>query len=357
MPRLTAPLTAVVIGAGAGGTLSIDALLASERFELVGVADLRPEARERVRERTGGSVPTFSTAEQMFQTQPSDVVCVSTYAPSHLALTRAALGTGTVHGMLVEKPLGDTTAAGREILDLLRARQLPVVVPHGLMAQSAALEVVRRVRSGGVGDLLLVEIECTGWDIINAGIHWLQFFLALVHPAPVEVVLTAADSSTRTYRDGMQVETEALTMARTTTGIRALMNTGDAVPLARNTTCLMRLIGTQGYVEYGAWESWYALVAPGQERVRIDVPPFAVTGHQHHLEHLADQIESGERDYRIPDLSLQALEVVEAAYLSSRIGAAVHLPLQHPQEHRPQDWEPGQPYDGSGGGRNGRELT
>ena len=102
MPRPRPLLTAVVIGAGAGGTLSINALLASERFELVGVADLRPEALDRVREQTGGSVPTFRSAEEMFETQPSDVVCVSTYAPSHLALTRSALSTGMVQGMLVE---------------------------------------------------------------------------------------------------------------------------------------------------------------------------------------------------------------------------------------------------------------
>jgi predicted dehydrogenase len=357
MPLPRPLLTAVVIGAGAGGTLSINALLASERFELVGVADLRPEALDHVREQTGGSVPTFGSAEEMFETRPSDIVCVSTYAPSHLALTRSALSTGVVQGMLVEKPLGDTTAAGREILDLLRSHNRPVVIPHGLMAQSAAVEVVRQVRSGSVGDLLLVEIECTGWDIINAGIHWLQFFLALVDPAPVEVVLTAADSSTRTFRDGMQVETEALTMARTTNGIRALMNTGDTVPLSRDTTCLMRIIGSHGYLEYGAWESWYTLVSPGRDRVRIDVPAFAVSGHQRHLEHLADQIESGDRDYRIPNMSLQALEVVEAAYLSNRIGATVHLPLDSRQEHRGQGWEPGRPYGGTGGGRNGRQLT
>ena len=219
------PLTATVVGAGAGGTLSIDALIASDRFTLIGVADLSAESRERVTSKTSGTVTTFASYQQMFEECPADVVCVSTYAPTHLPITQAAVDTGTVRGMLVEKPLGDTTVAGRQIVELLRAHELPLVVPHGLMAQSAALEIIERVRSGLLGELRVVEMECTGWDIINAGIHWLQFFVALVEPSPVELVLTAADTSTRTYRDGMQVETEAITLARTASGVRVLLNT------------------------------------------------------------------------------------------------------------------------------------
>jgi predicted dehydrogenase len=350
-------LTATVIGAGAGGTLSIDALLASKRYELIGVADLSAESRDRVTSKTGGSVATFANYEEMFVARPSDVVCVSTYAPTHLPITRAAVATGTVKGMLVEKPLGDTTAAGRQIVELLRSQNLPLVVPHGLMAQSAALEIIERVRGGVIGDLRVVEMECTEWDIINAGIHWLQFFVSLVEPSPIDLVLTAADTSTRTFRDGMQVETEAMTMARTANGVRVLLNTGDHVPMSRDdTVCLMRIIGSRGFIEFGAFESVYVLVAPGHDRERVDVAPFEVSGHQRHLEYLADQIEDGHRDYLVPETSLRALEIVEAAYLSKRRGTAIRPPVDGPQVEQGADWDPGIAYSGSGGGRNGREL-
>ena len=82
-------------------------------------------------------------------------------------------------------------------------------------------------------------MESPRWDIFNAGIHWLQFFGALTD-SPVEMVLTAADTSERTFRDGMQVETEAITMARTTNGVRVLLNTGDHLPVSSpETVCLM----------------------------------------------------------------------------------------------------------------------
>ena len=44
---------------------------------------------------------------------------------------------------------------------MLKSLDLPLVVPHGLMAQSAALEIVARVKAGVIGNLRLVEMECT----------------------------------------------------------------------------------------------------------------------------------------------------------------------------------------------------
>ncbi len=82
------------------------ALAASPHFELVGVTDISAAARGRVEQDFPG-VPTFADHLEMFATAPADVVCVSTYAPSHLALAEAA-----ARGLLVKKPLGDTTDAG-----------------------------------------------------------------------------------------------------------------------------------------------------------------------------------------------------------------------------------------------------
>jgi hypothetical protein len=83
---------------------------------------------------------------------------------------------------------------------------------------------------------------------------------------------------------------------------------------------------------------------------------FPVFGHQRHLEHLADMIASGEHHYRIPEGSLLALEVCEGAYLSSRHRCQVTFPLESFTPPPPTDWDPGQPYSGVGGGRDGRKL-
>lgn len=346
------PLRAAVIGGGAGGQLSMNALVQSPLFELAAAADLRPDVCEALREKYPG-LQTFSNHRELFEACSVDVVCVSTFPPSHEEVTLEALDRlPLLRGILVEKPLGHTAESGRRLLEAIKARNLPMVTPHNLLALSTPREIIERVRKGDIGDLKLVEIQCTGWDIINAGIHWLNFFITLTGNEPITHVLAAADKTTRTYRDGMQVETIAITSTATQSGIRCIMHTGDDTPInVPGKMFVFRLVGTQGVIEFYGWEKGYRF------NTQWIVPPdFPVSGHRRHLENLAAMIEAGTTDYAIPDSSLLALEVVEAAYLSARHGCRVNFPLTDFIPPPPNDWNPGEPYSGEGGGRDGRKL-
>ena len=72
-------------------------------------------------------------------------------------------------------------------------------------------------------------------------------------------------------------------------------------------------------------------------------------------EELAHQIDEGQADYRLPETSLAALELCEAAYLSSAHRCKVTLPLSEFEIPAEPHWSPGQPYEGHGG-RDGRKL-
>src|SRR4051794_19899013 len=167
--------TAAVVGGGAGGNLSIAALAASDRFKLVAMTDISPTACQAATDRYPG-IQTFADHQQMFARTPVDIICVATWPTSHLEVTQAALEV-PLRGVLVEKPLADTAARGRQLLEMVQARQLPMAVPHGLLVADHSRRVLELVRGGAIGDLKLVEIQCSGWDIINAGIHWLDFFV------------------------------------------------------------------------------------------------------------------------------------------------------------------------------------
>ena len=52
-----------------------------------------------------------------------------------------------------------------------------MVVPHGLRTRATSLEVIERVLRGEIGELRSIEIQCEKWDLLNAGIHWLDFCL------------------------------------------------------------------------------------------------------------------------------------------------------------------------------------
>ena len=349
--------TAAVVGGGSGGNLSMAALAASERFELVALADVNPAACAAARERYSG-LRTFADHRQMFAEAPTDVVCVATWPPSHLAVTQDALQL-PLRGILVEKPLADTAACGRQVLELVQARRLPIAVPHGLLVADHSRQVLDLVRDGAIGELKLVEIQCSGWDIINAGIHWLNFFVMLTQREPIAYVMAACDASTRTYRDGMQVETLAVTYAQTQSGVRVVMQTGDYVQTSETgKDTLFRLIGTGGTLDFYGWEPRYRLLNAGYPQGRLfEVTPGPRTPHQRHLENLVEQMDRGEPDYSVAAGSLLALEMCEAAYLSARSGGApVTLPLAEFVMPQPVEWQPGLPYRGEGGGRNGRTL-
>lgn len=349
--------TAGVVGGGAGGQLSMRALAASPRFELVAAADLQPEICRALEQQFPG-IRTFANHREMLEACPTDVVCVSTYPPSHEEVTLDALEL-PLKGILVEKPLGHTAASGRRLLNAIKERKLPMAVPHGMLAKSGPLEILGRLRAGEIGDLKLLEIQCSRWDIINAGIHWLNFFVNATNNEPFDFVMGMCDAGTRTYRDGMQVETMAVTYAQTRSGVRVVMQTGDDVQINRegNHFTVFRFVGTAGVLTYSAWENSYVLqnarYPHGQE---FSPAEFPVSGHQRHLEGMAAMMDAGRPDYTIPDSSLLALELCEGAYLSSRHRCMVTFPVDAFVPPPRPDWDPGMPYSGSGGGRDGRKL-
>ena len=350
-------LTASVVGGGMGGRLSLQALTRSDRYELLAVADLRPEVCAALAQDFPG-IRTFPDHRSMFAACPTDIVCVSTYPTTHEEVTIDALTIPQLKGILVEKPLGHTAASGRRILSMIKDRALPMVVPHGLHARKHSLEVATRVQRGEIGELKLVEVQSNHWDIINAGIHWLNYFVTLTNNEPLEYVMALCDSSTRTYRDGMQVETIAVTYAQTRSGVRVVMNTGDAIQVNRaGKECLFRLVGTAGQIEFWGWEPGYWLQNAQYPEGKLFMPEeLPVSGHQRFLEALADMIEQKRTDYMIPESSLMALELCEGAYLSSRHRCQVMFPLENFTLPVFSDWHPGEPYTGNGG-RDGRKLT
>src|SRR5262245_27831664 len=121
-------LTASVVGASMGGQLSLNALAGSDRFELVAAADLRADVRQQLEAKFPG-LRTFPDHLTMYRNCPTDVVCVSTYPPSHEEVTLDALNLLPLAGILVEKPLGHTMASGRRILAAVKAKGLPMAVP------------------------------------------------------------------------------------------------------------------------------------------------------------------------------------------------------------------------------------
>ena len=354
---MTALLTAAVVGAGMGGSLSLAGLQASSCYTLKAVADIGPVALAKALRRYP-DLQAFPNAEAMMREVPTDIVCISTPPALHEIGVNLALDL-SLRGILVEKPLGHDHASGKAILHSIQNRNLPIAVPHGLLVQPTSVQVKRHILGGDIGELSLIEIQCTGWDIINAGIHWLDFCLHTVPHLEVEHVMSLCDPHTRTFRDGMQVETEAITYVQFESGLRIVMQTGDFVDVAKEGAgTLLRFVGSRGQIEFWPWNEGYRLqngAHPQGSHLQTSLKERR-SGHQVHLEQLAAQVESGSPSYEIAEVSLAALAICEAAYTSSRHSCKVTLPLARFTPPPPVDWNPGNPYSGQGGGRDGRHL-
>jgi predicted dehydrogenase len=170
--------------------------------------------------------------------------------------------------------------------------------------------------------------------------------------APIISVLAACDTSTRTFRDGLQVETVAITHVENEKGVRMILQTGDFIRVnTPGKSTLLRLVGTRGIIEFWGWENAYFLLNLEYPAGQTIVPEeFPVFGHRRHLENLATQIEGETADYRLPESSQIALEICEAAFLSHKHRCQVRFPLASFVPPGASDWEPGKPYSGVGGG-------
>ena len=154
---------------------------------------------------------------------------------------------------------------------------------------------------------------------------------------PVVSVLAAYDTSSHTYRDGIQVETEGVTYLENKTGVRMVLQTGDFIKVnAPGHDIVFRLVGTRGLIEFWGWEIPYFILGPNYPGgAQLEPVEFPVTGHRRHLETLAAQIDRGIPDYGQPASSLAALEICEASFLSH----GKPLPGHPPSEHFYSSWE------------------
>src|ERR1700746_2598440 len=117
-------LTASVVGCGKGGRLSSQALPESEFYAPIAAADLRSEIGDERQKKFPG-LRLFADFREMFATCPTDLVCVSTYPPTHEEVAVEALKL-PLEAILVEKPIADTVAAGRRILEFVKQRRIPL---------------------------------------------------------------------------------------------------------------------------------------------------------------------------------------------------------------------------------------
>ena len=146
-------LRIAVVGAGQIGRRHIELIEANSRTLLCAVVDPTPIAKAFAQALT---VPCFASLEELFTSNhlAPDAIIIAT--PNHLHVAGALVC--IQHGVpaLIEKPVADTLAAGRQLIAALAASPVPMLVGHH-RRHSSTLQLARRViQSGKLGRIVTV---------------------------------------------------------------------------------------------------------------------------------------------------------------------------------------------------------
>lgn len=182
-----------VIGAGSMGRHHVRIYSELEQCELVGIAD--PDAS---REELAQQYKTryFADCQGLLHQQPQ-LVSIAAPTTLHYELAKAAIRAG-VH-LLVEKPVSDSPAQARELVELAEARELVFAVGHIERFNPAVQALRQLIEIGELGQVLTVHnlrvgpyhgrILDTG-IVLDIGVHDVDLITLLFGEQPHTVFAT-----------------------------------------------------------------------------------------------------------------------------------------------------------------------
>ena len=149
-----ARLRVAIVGAGYVAGHHLAALKRLDFVELVGICDPNLEAARALAGRHGIANVAADLAG-LAEAKPQ-VVHVLTPPASHAALALQAFEMGC--GVLVEKPMADTVADCRAMIDKAREKGLLLGVNHSDLLDPVVARALAAVRAGRIGDVVAVDI-------------------------------------------------------------------------------------------------------------------------------------------------------------------------------------------------------
>ena len=149
-------LPIAVIGAGLIGRTHVDRALRSPDFELVGIADPSPAARQLSQ---SAGVRWFADYDDLLDALTPAAVVIASPNATHAQIAVCCLERGTA--VLIEKPVADTVEDAQRVCSAAAAAALPAIVGH----QRRHNVIVRRARQiideGMLGRPVCATAMCT----------------------------------------------------------------------------------------------------------------------------------------------------------------------------------------------------
>ena len=152
--KATNTLGLAVVGAGYWGPNLIRNFDSSAEWDLVAVCDLDEDRARSVLGSRSGVLVTPSLDEVLGRDDVA-AVAIATPARTHRDIAERALRAGK--HVLVEKPLADSVASGRSMLDLAAQHGLVLMADHTYCYTPVVQKIRELVADGALGEILFVD--------------------------------------------------------------------------------------------------------------------------------------------------------------------------------------------------------
>ena len=214
-------LRVAVIGCGSVSNRYLPQLLSSKLIEVVSLCDIKPERAVAQNKEYKVNAATYGHIDEMLRGVPFDMMVTLTDMQVHGELNKKALLAGK--HVWSEKPMANTYAEGKALLDLARSRKLrrwgaPAVVNSPQFAYMSKL-----IQEGKLGRIAAAHgqyghtgptwsaffYEKNGGSMPDLGVYNIATLTGLLGPARSIMAMTSIVNPERTVDDKGKIKVEA----------------------------------------------------------------------------------------------------------------------------------------------------
>jgi predicted dehydrogenase len=313
----------LVAGAGPFGREHLDRLLGRADVNLVGVADVNPDALELIRSRYGLAACGVDPL-RMIDEAAADAIVIATPAASHVEICARALGANLC--VLLEKPIAPSPAMAGTLIPLAQNSAGFVLPGHVLRFSKDHERLVEIIRSGRIGEVVYVNSRRYRGES-----HALRYpdtdpiLMTLIHDIDLAQWVTGSDfRSVLAHRSGgAGFRSMTAISAITTTGVVCDLRTAWTFMDGEMPPDRVEVVGNRGSIELVVGHA--TQVASG--RRCVEYPPVEADDplrneQDHFLECVIDR--SRARALGLPQ-ALAGLRLADAAIESLRLKREVIL--------------------------------
>jgi predicted dehydrogenase len=162
-------LRGAVIGCGSVSNRYIPQLLSSKMIEVVSLCDIKPERAVAQNKQYNVNAKTYANIDEMLKGVPFDMMVTLTDMQIHGALNKKALLAGK--HVWSEKPMANTYAEGKALLDLARSKKLRLWGAPAVVNSPQFAFMSKQIQEGKLG-----RISSAHGQYGHTGPTWSSFF-------------------------------------------------------------------------------------------------------------------------------------------------------------------------------------